>query len=165
VIHAFAEYGSSLLAPPLPTSESDVDIMVLLVQLAVIWIVLHELGHVALGHLCRGGSLAAIEEVELDDIDGDVQRESDADAFADEVMRALARAWGHDEGVSAIAGAIVLQTYRALHRRSRALRYPAFPTPRSSVAYAASCIIRRRASGSRLRRLAATRRSAAAWQA
>src|SRR6185312_11767096 len=112
VIRAFAEHGSSLSAPPPPVSESEIDVMVLLSQLSIIWTVAHELGHVALGHLSRGGSLAFIEEVELDDIEGDLERESDADAFADEVVRAVCEAWGHDEGVGVVVGGMVLQTYR-----------------------------------------------------
>jgi|HubBroStandDraft_5_1064220.scaffolds.fasta_scaffold25892_3 hypothetical protein len=124
VIRAFAEHGSSRLAPPPPASESEVDVMVLLSQLAIIWTVTHELGHVALGHLCRGSSLAMIEEVELDDIEGDLQRESDADAFADDAMRAVCAAWGHDEGVAAAAGSMILQTYRLLYRAVARIAVP-----------------------------------------
>lgn len=162
VILAFAQRGSSLLAPPPPpASESQIDVMVLLSTLAVIWSIAHELGHVALGHLCRGGSLAMIEEVELDDIEGDLQRESDADAFA---RARCARRGAMTKARPPSRAAWCCRPIACSIGRLRASRLHACPTSRSSGACAEYSVIRRRRSGSRPPPSAATRRTAAPLQ-
>lgn len=124
-IMGFLSQGTSRLAPPLHVDQPRQEVMLLFSQLSIIWCICHEMGHVSLGHLDGNGSaMEMLEEIELDSIDTDIDREVAADTYADIITSTVCKLWALDHTPSYAAGTIILSVYHSVFQTLCTLSAP-----------------------------------------
>jgi hypothetical protein len=114
MVASFVEKGSTRWAAPLaPRSEFAIGAMTTFSQLALAWMLAHEVAHAHLQHLTpvRRRALLDADDDDRRELSFAIEAEFEADAFAKRICQAICLHWGCAPGLAGASAAIALLLY------------------------------------------------------